>query len=70
MTAQNEVIDMSADKGVHFGGDRRLAESFIAVMKGAPSPSTLAEGILSVQMCLAAKESAQEKRFVPIDFRK
>ena len=65
-----EVIDMSGDAGVHHGGDRHLAESFIAVMKGEPSPSTLAEGILSVEMCLAAKESAAEKRFVPIEFRK
>jgi predicted dehydrogenase len=70
VTAKTETIDMSADKGVHFGGDRRLAESFIAVMKGASSPSTLAEGILSVEMCLAAKESAAEKRFVNIEFRK
>ena len=65
-----ETIDMSADKGAHFGGDRRLAESFIAVMQGAPSPSTLAEGILSVEMCLAAKESNQEGRFISIDFRR
>ena len=70
VTKEIETIDMSADKGAHFGGDRRLAESFIAVMKGAPSPSTLAEGILSVEMCLAAKESNQEGRFVPINFRK
>ena len=70
MTAKTETIDMSADKGVHFGGDRRLAESFIAVMQGEKSPSTLAEGILSVEMCLAAKESTAENRFVPVDFRK
>ena len=70
MTAKTETIDMSADKGVHFGGDRRLAESFIAVMQGEKSPSTLAEGILSVEMCLAAKESTAENRFVHIDFRK
>ena len=70
MSKDKEVIDMSEDKGVHFGGDRRLAESFIAVMKGEPSPSTLAEGILSVEMCLAAKESTADSRFVPINFRK
>jgi len=69
-SATKEVIDMSAESGVHFGGDRRLAESFVAVMRGEPSPSTLAEGILSVEMCLAAKESAAENRFVSIDFRK
>jgi len=70
MSAKKEVIDLSADKGVHFGGDRRLAESFVAVMQGEPSPSTLAEGILSVEMCLAAKESTAEQRFVPIEFRR
>lgn len=70
MSAKKEVIDLSADKGAHFGGDRRLAESFIEVMQGAPSPSTLAEGILSVEMCLAAKESTAEQRFVPIEFRR
>ena len=70
VTAKTETIDMSEDKGIHFGGDRRLAESFIAVMQGEKSPSTLAEGILSVEMCLAAKESTAENRFVPIDFRK
>ena len=69
-SATKEVIDLSADMGVHFGGDRRLAESFIGVMQGEPSPSTLAEGILSVEMCLAAKESTAEQRFVPIEFRK
>lgn len=70
MSSNIETIDLSEDKGKHFGGDRRLAESFVAVMQGAPSPSTLAEGILSVEMCLAAKESTAEKRFVDIDFRK
>ena len=70
MTSKVETIDLSEDKGNHFGGDRRLAESFIAVMQGAHSPSTLAEGILSVEMCLAAKESTAEQRFVPVNFRK
>ena len=69
-SATKEVIDMSEDQGVHFGGDRRLAEGFIKVMRGESSPSTLAEGILSVEMCLAAKESTEEERFVPINFRK
>ena len=69
LSENKETIDMSDDAGVHFGGDRRLADSFIAVMRGEPSPSTLAEGILSVEMCLAAKESTAEKKFVDVNFR-
>ncbi len=67
-TGKVEKIDMSGDFGQHFGGDRRLAEAFLRVLEGGKSPSTLAEGILSVSMCLAARESAAEGRFVPVDF--
>jgi predicted dehydrogenase len=67
-TGKVEVIDMSGDFGQHFGGDRRLAEAFLDVLKGKPSRSTLAEGILSVSMCLAARESAESRRFVDVDF--
>lgn len=68
-TGKVEKIDMSGDFGQHFGGDRRLAEAFIRVMKGENSPSTLAEGILSVSMCLAAKESAEKHEFRDVDFK-
>lgn len=68
-TGKVEKIDMSGDFGQHFGGDRRLAEAFLDVLEGKPSRSTLAEGILSVSMCLAAKESAAEGRFIPVDFK-
>ena len=52
----------------HGGGDLRLAENFIAVMKGTDvSHSPLAEGILSARMCLAARKSAQTKTFVELD---
>ena len=67
-TGKVEVIDMSGDFGQHFGGDRRLAEAFLRVLEGGKSPSTLAEGILSVSMCLAARESAESRRFVDVDF--
>ena len=67
-TGKVEVIDMSGDFGQHFGGDRRLAEAFLRVLRGEKSPSTLAEGILSVSMCLAARESAEAHRFVDVDF--
>lgn len=65
-TGKVEKIDMSGDFGQHFGGDRRLAEAFLRVLEGGKSPSTLAEGILSVSMCLAARESAAERRFVDV----
>ena len=68
-TGKVEKIDMSGDFGQHFGGDRRLAEAFLRVLEGEKSPSTLAEGILSVSMCLAARESAAQGRFVPVDFQ-
>ncbi|MBE6567444.1 MAG: Gfo/Idh/MocA family oxidoreductase [Ruminococcaceae bacterium] len=67
-TGKVEKIDMSGDFGQHFGGDRRLAEAFIRVMEGENSPSTLAEGIQSVSMCLAARESAEKKCMVDVDF--
>ena len=69
MTGNVEKIDMSGDFGQHFGGDRRLAEAFLDVLAGKPSRSTLAEGILSVSMCLAAKESAEEHTFKDVDFK-
>jgi len=37
-------------------------------MEGENSPSTLAEGIQSVSMCLAARESAEKKCMVDVDF--
>ena len=52
----------------HGGGDELLTTDFISVMKGeGKSHSTLFEGILSAQMCLAAKKSAEEHIFVNID---
>ena len=52
----------------HGGGDELLWENFIEVMKGeGKSNSPLSEGILSAELCLAAKKSAEEKIFVNID---
>ncbi len=51
----------------HFGGDGMLAENFIGVMKGTErSQTTLAEGILSAEMCLAARKSSEEHVFVEL----
>ena len=52
----------------HFGGDGKLAMNFVNVMKGVDiSHATLKEGILSAEMCLGAKKSAEEKIFVNIN---
>ena len=56
--------------GSHHGGDDILASNFIGVMKGSEvSHSTLGDGILSAELCLAATISAKEKRFVDIEHK-
>ena len=63
----SETINFDLSGG-HFGGDEKLAENFLEVMKGtADSCSTLDEGILSAEMCLAAKKSSLEHVFVDIE---
>lgn len=53
--------------GHHFGGDRILTRNFVDLMAGtAASKATLAEGILSADMCLATKRSAQDHSFQDI----
>jgi hypothetical protein len=48
----------------HGGGDTVLAQSFIDVMRGAgDSVAPLEAGLLSVLMCLKAKNSAQTRSF-------
>ena len=51
----------------HGGGDVALGKNFVQIMKGeAPSNAPLSDGILSAKMCLAAKESAETKRFIEL----
>ncbi len=53
--------------GNHFGGDSELVINFINVMnKSDISHSTLDEGILSAEMCLAAKKSSTEHVFIDL----
>ena len=53
----------------HGGGDTVLAQSFLDVMRGTgESVSPLSAGLLSVLMCLKAKQSAQTRTFQPIAF--
>lgn len=56
------------DKGMsHFGGDLELARDFLAMIRwGEPPRATLREGLRSIYICLAAKESAETGRFVDV----
>ena len=62
----NEEYNL-VDNGSHFGGDPELAENFIKILEGKDvSHSSLADGILSAKLCLAAKKSAKEHIFCDI----
>ena len=52
----------------YWGGDHKLVENFIGVMKGTATPiGSLKDGIASARLCLAAKKSATEHIFVDIN---
>ena len=54
--------------GHHFGGDRILTRNFVDLMAGtAASMAPLSEGILSADMCLAAKRSARNHSFQKVN---
>jgi predicted dehydrogenase len=59
---------IEADKGMsHFGGDYELARDFVAMIRsGKPPRATLRDGLRSIYVCLAAKESAETGRFVAV----
>ncbi len=51
----------------HHGGDTTLARNFLDVIRGQDvSHATLADGILSAAMCLAARTSEETRAFEPI----
>ncbi|MEK8129426.1 Gfo/Idh/MocA family oxidoreductase [Paenibacillus filicis] len=53
----------------HFGGDAALARNFIEMMQsGAPSLSTLDDGLTSAFMCLAAKYSSETGAFQSLEW--
>ena len=53
----------------HGGGDINLINNFIGVMLGTEKSKTpLEQGLLSAYMCLKAKESAEEHKFVELNF--
>ena len=54
-------------KGAHFGGDSRLVENFVDMVRnGAPSLAPLSAGLRSVYACLAAKASAELGQFLNV----
>ena len=62
-----ERVWVDVEDDAHGGGDRILAESFLALLKGRAKPNaSLRDGLLSAAMCLAARESARTKTFQAI----
>ena len=62
---QAHTFDVSGPS--HFGGNDALVHNFVGVMQGGErSKSTLREGILSAELCLAATLSSQTDRFVSV----
>lgn len=61
-----ENIEVKVPQG-HHGGDEVLARNFVEVIRGQDiSHATLADGILSAAMCLAARSSCEARTFEPI----
>ncbi|MFT3784862.1 MAG: Gfo/Idh/MocA family oxidoreductase [Tepidisphaeraceae bacterium] len=54
-----DEIKIDADSAGHGGGDGRLAQNFVDVMRGRSASLTpIVDGLLSVATCLAARDSA------------
>lgn len=61
-----DVVTVGKEAG-HFGGDAALAKNFIAIVRdGGESLAPIGCGLQSVYACLAAKESAEKGRFLPV----
>lgn len=64
-----ETYRIDADAATHGGGDTVLADNFVRVIRGEQkSVSPLSAGLLSVLMCLKAKESAATRTFQEIRY--
>lgn len=65
-TARVDEIKCPATGG-HGGGDAILQKSFLDLVRGeGPSVATLHDGLLSVEMCLSARESCADGQFKTI----
>jgi len=57
---------VESESSGHHGGDERLAHDFLAILNGTgPSRATLADGLLSAQLCLMAKRATETSQFQP-----
>ncbi len=60
---------MGSDAGGHGGGDIELGQDFLKAMREkAPGRSPLAAGIQSAAVCLACRMSAEQQRFLDVDY--
>lgn len=68
-TPRVETYKLDTSKMSHEGGDLVLTDNFVKVIKGEEaSVAPLSEGLMSVLMCLAAKESAKTSTFQEIKY--
>lgn len=60
-------VTQAAEGPSHFGGDIELARDFFDILAGhGKSRTPIETGLASVYTCLAAKQSAEKGRFVPV----
>jgi predicted dehydrogenase len=60
-------VSRGAEGMGHFGGDTQLAANFVDVVRGkSESKTPIWAGIQSMYACLAAKESSESERWVPV----
>ncbi|MFK7697281.1 Gfo/Idh/MocA family protein [Paenibacillus sp. HJGM_3] len=64
-----ETFTVGAAREPHFGGDRALAEHFVSMVRDeAASRASLQDGLISALLCLKAKQSSAENRFLPVEW--
>ena len=50
----------------HHGGDDKIVQEFVEMIRGKDVKSTLKDGILSAYMCLLARQSCEQDEFISI----
>lgn len=68
LSPQSVTHKFNFPAGMHFGGDEQLALDFLQVLEGGEAQSDLRAGLVSAAACLAARQAAQEGRFVPVEY--
>jgi predicted dehydrogenase len=64
-----ETYDFTGVSGGHGGGDNMLARNFAKMLcENEKSKTTLDSGLLSVLMCICAKESSMSNQFIPTNW--